>query len=299
MARSALPITAFQLPASLADLQFLHVSRAYYRAVRVVALLAIRVVALEALHGDRLSDWLGGPLHGLAPPADGAPASPEPADPELTTALCQDIADMSSRRSGRKRGGRATEPPSRTDSDSGNHVSPRNAKFTALILDPRRIRIENTNVIAPSAFAQFSADEPLPGVVSHYAAVASLSGARIWVQMLASGADAPAGLSSAESAHWRFHPLLDDSAGETEWAWGIRPDCAFWLSLKGFTPEYRSQIQNCAFVRQWVTCPYFTIEFKLDGESEDVAAKPVAAAGSLALYNRYYLPPLVLRTLIP
>lgn len=93
-----------------------------------------------------------------------------------------------------------------------------------------------------------------------------------------------------ESAHWRIPPLLDDStAAEMCWSWDIRPDCAYWLSLKGFSPQYRFQIQNCAFVRDWITCPYFTIEFKRGGESEDVAVRQVCAAGALALFNRHCL----------
>ncbi|KAB5514922.1 hypothetical protein GE09DRAFT_1264357 [Coniochaeta sp. 2T2.1] len=76
---------------------------------------------------------------------------------------------------------------------------------------------------------------------------------------------------------------------DVEWRWDIRPDCAYWLSLEGFNPRYRFQIQNCTFVRGYITCPYFTIEFKRDGQSEDVAVRQVAAAGSLALFNRWYL----------
>lgn len=93
-----------------------------------------------------------------------------------------------------------------------------------------------------------------------------------------------------ESAHWRIPPLLDEIvADETDWTWDVRPDCAYWLSLKGFNPRYRFQIQNCAYVHDWITCPYFTVGFKRDDESEDVAVRRVCAAGALALFNRYYL----------
>jgi hypothetical protein len=93
-----------------------------------------------------------------------------------------------------------------------------------------------------------------------------------------------------ETAHWRIPPMVDGSvASETDWAWDIRPDCAYWLSLKGFNPKYRPQVQNCAFVRNSITCPYFTIEFKRDSKSEDVALRQVCAAGALALFNRYHL----------
>ncbi|KAL2104781.1 hypothetical protein VUR80DRAFT_9671 [Thermomyces stellatus] len=47
--------------------------------------------------------------------------------------------------------------------------------------------------------------------------------------------------------------------------------------------------QNCAFVRDWIICPYFTVEFKRDGESEDVAVKQVVSAGALALLNQHSL----------
>lgn len=93
-----------------------------------------------------------------------------------------------------------------------------------------------------------------------------------------------------ESAHWRKPPMLNDCMlDHVEWTWDVRPDCSYWLSLKGFNPVYRFQIQNCTFVRDWITCPYFSVEFKRDGESEDVAVAQVTAAASLSLYNRYHL----------
>ncbi|KAK3376216.1 hypothetical protein B0T24DRAFT_699494 [Lasiosphaeria ovina] len=97
-----------------------------------------------------------------------------------------------------------------------------------------------------------------------------------------------------ESAHWHIPPVIGSaavSAGEPPdlWTWDVRPDCAYWLSLRGFNPRYRFQIQNCAFARDWITCPYLTVEFKRDGESEDVAVRQVRAAGALALFNRWYL----------
>ncbi|KAI1435213.1 hypothetical protein GGR50DRAFT_694380 [Xylaria sp. CBS 124048] len=49
------------------------------------------------------------------------------------------------------------------------------------------------------------------------------------------------------------------------------PDCAYWLSLKGFSPEYRFVMENHVFVRNYITCPYFTIDFKREGQSLDVA----------------------------
>ncbi len=93
-----------------------------------------------------------------------------------------------------------------------------------------------------------------------------------------------------ENAHWCIPPLLDSNASSVaEWSWDIRPDCAYWLSLKGFNQQYSFHVQNCAFVQDYITCPYFTIEFKRDGQSHDVAVKQVAAAGAMALYNRWRL----------
>ncbi|KAI1161586.1 hypothetical protein F5B18DRAFT_627448 [Nemania serpens] len=95
-----------------------------------------------------------------------------------------------------------------------------------------------------------------------------------------------------ENGHWRVPPILNSNAArnfEAKWSWDIRPDCTYWLSLKGFNQEYRCQIPNCAFVQDYITCPYFTVEFKQDGQSESVTERRVAAAGSLALFNRWYL----------
>ncbi|KAI1130545.1 hypothetical protein F5Y10DRAFT_263057 [Nemania abortiva] len=93
-----------------------------------------------------------------------------------------------------------------------------------------------------------------------------------------------------EEKDWLAPPLLDGhGAGDIRWSWDVRPDCAYWLSLKGFDPEYGFHVQDCTFVREYITCPYFTIEFTKDGQSENVALNQVAAAGSLALFNRWRL----------
>ncbi|KAG9250611.1 uncharacterized protein F5Z01DRAFT_683752 [Emericellopsis atlantica] len=212
-------------------------------------------------------------------------------------------------------------------------VTPRNAKFTELILLPRAIRVKDTNAIVASAFAHFNTNRPSEG----YDKVGGLSHTDIWVsgnadwvrslsneykEMKALGLCEEEFASFAkeqflrrsprylpdsddrqwrgermlqlvnppkENTHWRKPPVLDSTHPIVEWSWDIRPDCAYWLSLKGFNPRYRFQIQNCAYVRDWITCPYFTVEFKRDGVSEDAAIAQVAAAGSMALYNRYKL----------
>jgi len=61
------------------------------------------------------------------------------------------------------------------------------------------------------------------------------------------------------------------------------------LSLRGFDEDWRSQVKNVTYVKKIVACPYFTVEFKRDGEPDDVAIKQVAAARSIALYNRFCL----------
>jgi hypothetical protein len=41
--------------------------------------------------------------------------------------------------------------------------------------------------------------------------------------------------------------------------------------------------------KHWISCPYFTIEFKKHGQSNDQATWQACAAASIALYNRYLL----------
>lgn len=213
-------------------------------------------------------------------------------------------------------------------------ITPRSSKFAELVLDPRRIFVNQTNAIVPTPFVHFSTSKPEGG----YSTLDNLGSANIWIDIddgsvnkladeykemrgfnlcesefaslakefllrrewRSSGtkedrlwrADRMLELVSPpkESAHWRKPPILHDNLRDhVEWSWDIRPDCSYWLSLKGFNPIYRFQIQNCTFVRDWITCPYFSTEFKRDGESEDVAVAQVAAAASLALFNRYNL----------
>lgn len=46
-----------------------------------------------------------------------------------------------------------------------------------------------------------------------------------------------------QNVHWRIPLIPDgDTADETDWTWDIQPDCVYWLSLRGFNPEYRFQI---------------------------------------------------------
>ncbi|KAF9728472.1 hypothetical protein PMIN04_010456 [Paraphaeosphaeria minitans] len=94
-------------------------------------------------------------------------------------------------------------------------------------------------------------------------------------------------LAPDPSNHWVKLPKVIEEG--VDWSWDIRPDCSYWLSLRGFNEDWRSQVEDVTYVKKIVACPYFTIEFKRDGELDDVAIKQVAAAGSIALYNRFCL----------
>lgn len=80
---------------------------------------------------------------------------------------------------------------------------------------------------------------------------------------------------------------LENSAAE--WAGDLRPDCSYWLSIRGFNRDYSHQVQTVTYVKHKAICPYLTVEFKRDNESEDVAIAQVAAAGAIALFNRFRL----------
>ncbi|KAK4551650.1 hypothetical protein LTR86_011024 [Recurvomyces mirabilis] len=90
---------------------------------------------------------------------------------------------------------------------------------------------------------------------------------------------------------WLAPPsILPCADGVDDYSWVLRPDCAYWLSMRGFNPDYVDEVGGCCFVyRDWVTCPYLTIEFKRDEWASCAAQNQVCAAGSLALYNRYLL----------
>lgn len=96
---------------------------------------------------------------------------------------------------------------------------------------------------------------------------------------------------------WQAPPVLlsEEDAGlgnaavGAAWAGDVRPDCSYWLSLRGFNYEYSFQLQTVTYAKSNALCPYLTIEFKRDGEPRDVAIAHVAAAGAIALYNRFRL----------
>jgi len=98
---------------------------------------------------------------------------------------------------------------------------------------------------------------------------------------LESGSEETNLVTPDKDSYWDVPPALDESQRvDLDWGFDMRPDCSYWLSLRGFNAVYRAQVQNCAYViKDRITCPYLTIEFKRDGQV-------AAAAGSVALFNR-------------
>ena len=91
---------------------------------------------------------------------------------------------------------------------------------------------------------------------------------------------------------WSRPPLVgsNDNNSDCNYDFELPPDCSYWVSLQGFNPNYRDQIDLFTCVNQEkFTCPYFTVEFKKDNSGVACVQNQVASAGSIALYNRYCL----------
>jgi hypothetical protein len=91
-----------------------------------------------------------------------------------------------------------------------------------------------------------------------------------------------------EQGGWVAPPSFEQSP---DFQFDVRPDCSYWLSLAGFNSEYRGELGSAVYVHDddWITCPYFTIEFKKHGQSISQATWQACAAASMALYSRYLL----------
>lgn len=87
---------------------------------------------------------------------------------------------------------------------------------------------------------------------------------------------------------WCAPPLLlTQQAASDGYRWDVRPDCAYWLSNRGFNEEYAEAIPGCCFVyRSWISNPYFTIDFKKNDWKSGVAATQLLTAAAIALFNR-------------
>lgn len=98
-----------------------------------------------------------------------------------------------------------------------------------------------------------------------------------------------------KDTHWEAPPLIDEppsalDQAASDYTFDLRPDCSYWLSLQAFNADYQSHIECWAHLMyRELAFPYFTVEFKKDNYAEGGCKSQVAAAASVALYNRYLL----------
>ncbi|RTE68649.1 hypothetical protein BHE90_016975 [Fusarium euwallaceae] len=71
--------------------------------------------------------------------------------------------------------------PESTVTNATRSISPRNAKFAKLVLEPRGILINDTNSIVPNAFSHFGTREPENDEAIDYKRIPGLSGVNIWI----------------------------------------------------------------------------------------------------------------------
>ena len=91
---------------------------------------------------------------------------------------------------------------------------------------------------------------------------------------------------------WAAPPITDQAlkTPNSTYNFDLRPDGAYWLSLQAFNSEYVGFIRTYTFVlHNTIICPYFTIELKPDVDANEIAENQIAAAGALALYNRFQM----------
>jgi len=98
---------------------------------------------------------------------------------------------------------------------------------------------------------------------------------------------APPAEGSSRRSRRLAPPTFEESP---EFKFDLRPDCSYWLSLAGFNSEYRGELKSAVYIhKHFITCPYFTIEFKKQGQSIEQATWQACAATSISLYNRFLL----------
>ena len=89
---------------------------------------------------------------------------------------------------------------------------------------------------------------------------------------------------------WIVPPVLPGQQSVKQYDFDIRPDCGYWLSLQAWSQMYASRVRQWILVlKRRITCPYFFIEFKKDDSAFTAAENQIAAAASIALYNRFNL----------
>ena len=89
---------------------------------------------------------------------------------------------------------------------------------------------------------------------------------------------------------WAEPPLISNDIQSKAYRYDIRPDCSYWLSLQAINPNYKDLVSEWVYVmKERITCPYFTVEFKKDESTLEAVINQVATASALALYNRHQL----------
>lgn len=74
-------------------------------------------------------------------------------------------------------------------------------------------------------------------------------------------------------------------------AFNMKPDCTYWLTLCRMNPRYRSMASRLTYTLPQIQAmaPYLTIEFKKDDQDYEVAENQLAASVAVILYNRVRL----------
>ncbi|KAI1128915.1 hypothetical protein F5Y10DRAFT_291564 [Nemania abortiva] len=80
------------------------------------------------------------------------------------------------------------------------------------------------------------------------------------------------------------------ASSEKRYDWNIRPDCAYYISLRAFPFDFRHDVKEfVSVVQKRACCPYLTIGFQKYLETPETATNQVAIASAIALYNRWRL----------
>jgi hypothetical protein len=83
---------------------------------------------------------------------------------------------------------------------------------------------------------------------------------------------------------WDAPPIISSDVPTSDYQFNIRPDCAYWLSLRAFNQVWRDRVEeHVHVVHDRSICPYFSVEFKCDDADDTVAENQIASAGALAL----------------
>ncbi|KAI0554218.1 hypothetical protein F4679DRAFT_527574 [Xylaria curta] len=94
--------------------------------------------------------------------------------------------------------------------------------------------------------------------------------------------------SADKTTVWQSPPL---GQSEKIYGWDIRPDCSYYVSIQAFPADQRVDCHELVSLvyKERAFGSYFTIEFKKNSMSIDVAERQIAIASTLSLYNRWRL----------